>query len=161
MKDNKEQKDIKQIEECRFYEKEYPNPNDLVMCKIIETVEEGSYLELLEYNHIRGMILKSEISKKRIKNLKQVMKEGKEEVLLALRVDDVQGYIDLSKKDVSTEECQKFQEIYAKSKQVHNIIKSVAMKIGETKLETLYKQFGWKMYSDYGHAYEAFKIISK
>lgn len=158
MKDNKE---IKQIEDCRFYEKVYPNSKDLVMCKIIETVEEGSYLELLEYDHIRGMILKSEISKKRIRNLKQVMKEGKEEVLLALRVDEVQGYIDLSKKDVSTEECQEFQEFYAKSKQVHNIMRSVAIKIGETKLISLYEMFGWKLYKDYGHAFEAFKLISK
>jgi len=150
----------KLIEDCRYYENEFPEEGSLVMCKIIETVDEGSYVELLEYNNIRGMILKSEVSRKRIRNLKQAMKEGKEEVLMAIRVDKNQGYIDLSKKDIKAEENKDFQEKYNNSKHVHNIMKSLAIKIGEVKLENLYTLFGWKLYKDYTHAIEAFKIIS-
>lgn len=150
----------KLFEDCRFYENEFPEENKLVMCKIIETVDEGSYVELLEYNNIKGMILKSEVSRKRKMKLRQMMKEGKEEVLMAIRVDRKQGYIDLSKKDIKTEENKDFQEYYNNSKHVHNIMKSLAIKIGENKLENLYKLFGWKLYKDYNHAYEAFKLIS-
>jgi translation initiation factor 2 subunit 1 len=151
---------IEQVEECRWYENEFPNENDIVMCKIVETNDEGSYVELLEYNNIRGMILKSLISKKRIKNLKQVMKEGNEEILRVVRVDKVQGYIDLSKKDLNTDETKDFQLTFSKSKQVDTIMKSIAMKLGEKSLESLYKLFGWRFYKDYEHAYEAFKLIS-
>jgi len=152
---------MKNLEDCRFYEEEYPKQNSLVMTKIIETVNEGSYVELLEYNNIRGMILKSMVSRKRIRNLKQAMKEGKEEVLMAFGVDKVQGYIDLSKKDIKAEENKEFLEYYNNSKHVHNIMKSIAIKTGENKLENLYKLFGWNLYKDYNHAYEAFKLISR
>ena len=147
------------IEECRMYENEFPNVEDLVMCKITEIFDEGAYVELLEYNNIRGMILKGEISRKRKQNVKQIIREGKEEVLIAIRVDTAQGYIDLSKKDVKTEENKEFQEFYAKSKQVHNIMKSIAIKMGITKLEELYLKFGWPLYKLYKHAFEGFKLI--
>lgn len=104
--------------------------------------------------------MKSEVSRKRIKNLKQSMKEGKNEVLQAIRVDTVQGYIDLSKKDINAEENKKFQEFFSKSKQVHNIMKSIAIKLGESNLEKLYIMFGWPLYAQFEHAYEAFKLIS-
>ena len=149
------------IEDCRMYRKQYPKSEDLVMCKIVETVDEGSTVELLEYNNIRGMILKSEVSRKRIKNLKQAMKEGKEEVLQVMRVDTEQGYIDLSKKDIKAEENKDFQENFSKSKQAHNIMKSIAIKLHESNLEKLYDMIGWPLYDDYGHAYEAFKLISR
>lgn len=153
--------DFKSIEDCRMYENEFPKAKDLVMCRIIENLDEGSNVELLEYNNIRGMILKSEISRKRIKNLSQLMKEGKEEVLEIVRVDTNGGYIDLSKKDLKDDEIKKFQDDYAKSKLFHNIMKSVCLKIGETKLEKLYKSFGWKMYADHKHGFVAIEKISK
>lgn len=37
---------------CRFYEKEYPEADDLVMIKIINVEDVGAYVELLEYNNI-------------------------------------------------------------------------------------------------------------
>lgn len=153
--------DISQLEECRMYEQEYPKTKDLVMCKITENLDEGSNVELLEYNCINGMILKSEISRKRIKNLAQLMKEGKEEVLEVVRVDTSQGYIDLSKKDLKEDEIKNFQDKYAKSKLFHNIMKSVCLKIGEPNLKKLYLAFGWKMYKDFDHAYNAIEKISK
>jgi hypothetical protein len=63
-KDTSEKEKIKEINEedkiesCRMYENEYPNVNDLVMCKITEIFDDGAYVELIEYNNIKGMILK-------------------------------------------------------------------------------------------------------
>lgn len=151
---------IENIEECRWYENEYPNENDLVMCKIVETDDEGSYVELLEYNNICGMILKTLISKKRVKNIRQILKEGNEETVRVVRVDTLKGYIDLSKKDLNAEEIEEFKVTFSKSKQVNTIMKSIAMKLGEKNLESLYKLFCWRFYKDYQHAYEAFKLIS-
>jgi translation initiation factor 2 subunit 1 len=165
MKQEKDQSKVKdlteedKIESCRMYENEYPNVNDLVMCKITEIFDDGAYVELLEYNNIKGMILKSEITRKRKQNVKQITREGKDEVLKVIRIDTAQGYIDLSKKDVKTDEIDAFQEYYGKSKQVHNIMKSIAMKIKVKKLEELYKLFGWELYREYKHAYEGFKLI--
>ena len=146
-----------EVEDCRMHEKQFPEVNDLVMCKITMPFTDGAYVELLEYNNRQGMILNSEMSRKRVKHVKQIMKEGREEVLRAIRVDTQQGYIDLSKKNVKVGEIKEFQEQYSRRKHVHNIMKSLAIKINQPKLEDLYLKFGWNLYKEYGHAYDAFK----
>ena len=102
------------------------------------------------------MILNSEFSRKRIKHVKKLVKEGREEVLRVLRVDTSQGYIDLSKKSVKLDEMNDFHEFYSKSKRVHNIMKSVAQRL-KIELELLYVKLGWPLYRDFEHAFEAFK----
>jgi translation initiation factor 2 subunit 1 len=124
------------------------------------TFEDGAYVELLEYNNIKGMILSSEMSRKRVKYVKKLVKEGREEVLRVLRVDPHQGYIDLSKKTVQSEEIEELKERYYQSKKVHEIMKILAFKV-KIDLEKLYYQFGWPLYKIYGHAYVAFKEALK
>ncbi len=106
------------------------------------------------------MILSSEMSRKRVKYVKKLVKEGREEVLRVLRVDPQQGYIDLSKKSVQSDEIEDFKEMYYQSKKVHEIMKIFAFKV-RADLEKLYTQIGWPLYKLYGHAYTAFKEALK
>ena len=106
------------------------------------------------------MILSSEITRKRVKYVKRLLKEGKEEVLRVLRVDHKQGYIDLSKKSVKGEEIEDFKEKFHHSKKVHEIMKNLAFKV-KIDLEKLYIQIGWPLYRIFGHAYTAFKEALK
>jgi translation initiation factor 2 subunit 1 len=106
------------------------------------------------------MILSSEMSRKRVKYVKKLVKEGREEVMRVLRVDPQQGYIDLSKKTVQSEEIEEFKERYYQSKKVHEIMKILAFKV-KIPLEKLYQQFGWPLYQTYGHAFTAFKEALK
>ena len=41
---------------------------------------------------------------------------------------------------------------------VHNILKEVAVKL-KCKLIDLYEKFGWDLYDNFEHAFEAFKLI--
>lgn len=82
----------------RFYERQYPDKEELVMVKVVRSAEMGAYVSLLEYNGVEGMILMSELSKRRIRSVKKVVRVGRHEVVLVLRVDKEKGYIDLSKK---------------------------------------------------------------
>lgn len=88
-----------------------------------------------------------------------------------LRITEILGYIDLSKRRVSEEEIAKCEEKYNKSKAVHSIMRHVS---GELQLlsidihslietlhkdiEELYTQYTWPLYKKFGHAYDAFKI---
>lgn len=117
-------------------------------------------MELLEYNNIKGLILNSEISRKRVKHVRRIIKEGREEVLRVIRVDKDQGYIDLTKKTVKHEEIQDFSEGFLKSKNVHLIMKNLAVDT-DKEMEELYIQFGWPLYRIYGHAFDAFKAVLK
>ncbi|KAI8321618.1 hypothetical protein GQ54DRAFT_297882 [Martensiomyces pterosporus] len=142
---------------CRFYEAEFPEPEDVVMVKVTGIGEMGAYAQLEEYGNIEGMILLSELSRRRIRSVQKLVRVGKREAVVVLRVDKEKGYIDLSKRQAAPEDAQKCEEKYQKSKAVHSIINHVAKKLGQD-IEDLYTQFGWPLYKKYGHAYDAFKL---
>lgn len=75
----------------------------LVQVKSI--AEMGAYVSLLEYNGIEGMILLSELSRRRIRSISKLIKVGRQEPVMVLRVDKEKGYIDLSKRRVSPVRC--------------------------------------------------------
>lgn len=142
---------------CRMYESPYPEVDDLVMVTVQQIADMGAYVTLNEYNNLEGMVLLSELSRRRIRSVQRLIRVGKTEVVVVLRVDREKGYIDLSKRRVSPEEVEKFEEKYNKSKAVHSIMRHVAEKL-DMSLEELYRQVGWPLYKKYGHAFEAFKL---
>lgn len=145
------------IANCRMYENKYPEVDDLVMVEVKSIEEMGAYVHLKEYNDIEGMILLSELSRRRIRSINRIIRVGRQEVVAVLRVDKEKGYIDLSKKRVSEEEQQRCEDRYNKSKAVHSIMRHVAESLHKD-MESLYIQFAWPMYKKYGHAYDAFKL---
>merc|ERR1719252_537348 len=112
--------------ECRFYEEPFPEVESLVMVNVRNIAEMGAYVSLLEYNNIEGMILLSEVSRRRIRSVNKLIRVGKQEVCMVLRVDKEKGYIDLSKRRVSAEDVQKCDERFQRSKAVHSIVRHVS-----------------------------------
>lgn len=47
----------------RYYENKYPKEGDLVVVEVTETEENASYVKLLEYNGIKGMITPNEMTR--------------------------------------------------------------------------------------------------
>jgi len=139
-----------------MYEQKYPEVDDLVVVEVKSIEEMGAYVALKEYNDIEGMILLSELSRRRIRSINKIIRVGRLETVVVLRVDKEKGYIDLSKRRVSEEDIIKCEEKYNKSKAVHSIMRHVAETVHED-LEPLYGQIGWPLYKKYGHAYDAFK----
>lgn len=144
--------------ECRMYEAKYPEVDMAVMIQVKNIAEMGAYVSLLEYNNIEGMILFSELSRRRIRSVNSLIKVGRTEPVMVLRVDKEKGYIDLSKRRVSEEDIQACEERYNKSKLVHSIMRHVAETMNQD-LEELYVRIAWPLYRKYGHAFEAFKIV--
>jgi len=135
----------------------YPSADDLVIVKVKNVAEMGAYVSLLEYDNIDGMIQLSELSRRRIRSINKLIRVGRTEVVVVLRVDKEKGYIDLSKRRVSPEDIAKMEEKYNKSKAVHSIMRHVS-ETTHSPLSELYQMFGWDLYKRFGHAYEAFKI---
>jgi len=61
---------------------------DLWVAKIAEM---GAYVKLLEYDNIDGMILLSELSRRRIRSIQKLIRVGRNEVVVVLRVDKEKG----------------------------------------------------------------------
>ncbi|KAJ3274411.1 hypothetical protein HDV01_003015 [Terramyces sp. JEL0728] len=149
--------------QCRMYENKLPEQDTCVMVNVRQITDVGTYVHLLEYNNIEGMILLSELTRRRIRSIQKLVRIGKNEVAVVMRVDKekgtlifILGYIDLSKRRATAEDIAQCEERYSKSKAVHSIMRHVADKLN-MELEELYTLYGWPLYKKYGHAYDAFK----
>ncbi|UKJ88235.1 eukaryotic translation initiation factor 2 subunit alpha [Theileria orientalis] len=142
--------------DCRFYERKFPEPEDLVMVKVNRIEAQGVYVSLLEYDDREGLILLNELSKRRYRSINKLVKIGRHEVVLVLRVDPVKGYIDLSKRRVTPEDIIKCEERFSKSKKVHQTVRHIAQKHG-VSVEELNKACIWPLYKTYPHALDALK----
>lgn len=76
---------------CRFYKEKYPEVEDVVMVNVRSIAEMGAYVHLLEYNNIEGMILLSELSRRRIRSINKLIRVGKTEPVVVIRVDKEKG----------------------------------------------------------------------
>lgn len=149
--------DDKKNLDCRFYEAKYPEIESLVMVNVRTIADMGAYVSLLEYNNIEGLILLSELSRRRIRSINKLIRVGRNEVAMVLRVDKDKGYIDLSKRRVSPEDVAACEDKFNKAKAVHGVLRHLAER-RKFHLEELYERIAWPLYKKYGHAYDAFKI---
>jgi translation initiation factor 2 subunit 1 len=140
---------------CRYYENKFPTVDELVVVQVNHIGDVGAEVALLEYDALEGMILLSELTRRRIRSVTKLIRVGKQEVVQVVRVDENKGYIDLSKRRVSPEDIQAAENKYNKSKAVHSIMRHVAGTCGVSVL-SLYEQFGWDLYKRFGHAHDAF-----
>ena len=58
---------------------------------VLQIAEMGAYVKLLEYDNIDGMILLSELSRRRIRSIQKLIRIGRNEVVIVLRVDKEKG----------------------------------------------------------------------
>mmetsp|Transcript_1100 Transcript_1100/g.1319 ORF Transcript_1100/g.1319 Transcript_1100/m.1319 type:complete len:337 (+) Transcript_1100:71-1081(+) len=143
--------------ECRFYENKYPEVESVVMVNVRNIADMGAYVSLMEYNNIEGMILLSELSRRRIRSIHKLIRVNRNEVVMVLRVDKDKGYIDLSKRRVSPEDIAACEDRFNKAKAVHGVLRHLAER-RKLYLEDLYEKIGWPLYKKFGHAYDAFKL---
>ncbi|MES1907823.1 MAG: hypothetical protein MHM6MM_000864 [Cercozoa sp. M6MM] len=155
-------------ENCRFYKNKFPEVGEVVFVEVKRITEVGAYVELLEYNGVEGMILMSQLSKRRIRSVQSLIRVGKKDVASVMRVDEQRGDIDLSKKDIEGDAAaiEAAKDRYTKATHVHSTLARVAELLNEkhgnkdaTKL-ALYEAFGWQMYSKYGHAFAALRRMA-
>eukprot|EP00501_MAST-03F_sp_TOSAG23-6_P000995 GSMAST32.ASY1.ANO1.1032.1 assembled CDS len=131
------------MSKCRYYKQRFPEVETLVMVNVKKVEALGAYVSLMEYNNIEGMVLLSELSRRRIRSINKLIRE--------------KGYVDLSKRRVPAEDVAKFTARYNKSKTVHSVLLNVARKC-KVYIEDLYKNIAWPLSKKYGHAFDALKV---
>jgi len=138
---------------CRYYAEKFPEVDDVVMVNVQSIAEMGAYVRLLEYNNIEGMILLSELSRRRIRSINKLIRVGRDECVVVIRVDKEKGYIDLSKRRVSAEEAKKCENRYSKAKCVYSILRHTVELLHqaghEVDFEDLFERTAWKLDETY------------
>ncbi len=140
-----------------MYRNKYPKEGMLVVVQVNSVNELGAYVSLVEYDNLEGLILLSDVSRKRIRAVSKLLRIGRIEICEVLRVNPLKGQVDLSKKKVLPEDIEKKKTEWTKTKTVHSIMSNVSRET-DIPLEELYEKFGWDLYDEFGHAYNAFHL---
>lgn len=157
MEDPNQPEQQSQYKEFRFYEEEFPNEGDLVMCQIKDVTEYSTIAVLLEYANREGMIMSNEYTRQANRSgMIKVRKIGKQEICKVLKVDPENGYIDLSRRQVRKEDEETVNQIFAKNKTIQAIIRGVSQATGED-IGTLYETIVWPLQKKQTHALDTFK----
>lgn len=118
---------------CRFYQHKFPEVEDVVMVNVRSIAEMGAYVSLLEYNNIEGMILLSELSRRRIRSINKLIRIGRNECVVVIRVDKEKGELSLKIIKCQFEFCHQGTEIpyviygfSTCSRQSHQIVPNIS-----------------------------------
>jgi len=103
------------------------------------------------------MILLSELSRRRIRSINKLLRVGKNEVVMVIRVDKEKKYIDLSKRRVSGEDIRRADERFNKAKTVHGVMRHVGSKL-RVPIHSLYQRVAWPLCRRYGNTLDAFQL---
>mmetsp|Transcript_23654 Transcript_23654/g.59887 ORF Transcript_23654/g.59887 Transcript_23654/m.59887 type:complete len:267 (+) Transcript_23654:3089-3889(+) len=142
--------------ETRTYELIYPFTGNVTITLIKEIKEMGAYSFLSEYGNALGMLMMSELSRRRIRSLNKFIKIGKMEVVVVVRVDFSKGYIDLSKRRIAEGETFCMEKKWNYSRIVNTITNQVS-KLFFIGIEDSRIRWSWPLHRHFGHAIIGFK----
>mmetsp|Transcript_44749 Transcript_44749/g.91331 ORF Transcript_44749/g.91331 Transcript_44749/m.91331 type:complete len:268 (+) Transcript_44749:3369-4172(+) len=148
------------MEEIRTYEPVYPYPGYVTIVLVKEIKEMGIYVSLLEFNSMQAMLMISELSRRRFRSVNRLIKIGKKEIVVIIRINKERGYIDVSKRQVAEGEAYCMEKKWNYGKFV-NIINRHVSKIQNLNHEDCRVRWIWPFYRKFKHAICCFKQISK
>lgn len=150
----------------RFYPNEYPKVGDIVVVKLEELTDIGVRVSLLEYGGLEGSIMLTELSRKRFRSIRRIIKIGETDVVEVIGVEPAKGIIDLSKKAIITDqERAEALRKYNERSRVHSIVLELARQMTKQQdnqqtdasskiVEQVYREFIWDQLDD---PYQYFK----
>lgn len=145
-----------------FYPED-PETDDIVMCEIVEIDSIMSTAVLLEYGRKPGLILHSELSRRKYDSIKSHTRIGLVCPMQIIRIDSVKGYIDLSKKNLFPEDIAESNTKYARAKKVELIINSLVQKKipAGWEVKDHYENWVWPAHKKWGDCHEAMETFMR
>ncbi|MFP3163549.1 MAG: translation initiation factor IF-2 subunit alpha [Acidianus hospitalis] len=137
-----------------------PREGDILIATVKQVFDYGSYVTLDEYGNLQAFLPWSEISTRWVKNIRDVIKEGRKIVVKVIRVDRKKGTVDVSLKKVNDDERRKKNAEWKKLQKTDKILELVSQKLGKTEKEA-WEQVAWKLESKYGDVFDALQKAVK
>lgn len=131
-----------------------PAEGDILIATVKQVFDYGSYVNLDEYGNLQAFLPWSEISSRWVKNIRDVIKEGRKIVVKVIRVDRRKGTIDVSLKKVTEDEKRKKNAQWKKIQKVDKILEIVSQKLRKSEKEA-WEQVAWKLEDKYGDVYDS------
>lgn len=141
-----------------YFESPLPEEGELVAVRVERIEELGVFVTLLEYD-ASGMVYAEEVSRRRIRSLKEAVRIGQETAAQVMRVNPESKLVDLSIRKCTPEEVLEVLDKYAHHKIVSNLIKSVALATN-TDAHAHFKTIVWPLVKQNKDPYEVFLSIN-
>ncbi|WP_409366457.1 translation initiation factor IF-2 subunit alpha [Metallosphaera sp. D4-4] len=137
-----------------------PREGDILIATVKQVFDYGSYVTLDEYGGLQAFLPWSEISTRWVKNIRDVVKEGRKIIVKVIRVDRKKGSVDVSLKKVNDDDRRKKNAQWKRIQKIDKILEIVAQKLKKSEKEA-WEQVAWKLEEKYGDVYEALQKASK
>ena len=164
------------------------HPHPTPTPQVVSIAEMGAYCRLLEYDGVEGMILLSELSRRRIRSINKLIKVGRNEVCMVIRVDKekVRGWgrgrggahfpvpgtsrpptpppSPTHQGYIDLSKRRVSAEEVSKAEDKFNKAKAVHSIVKHVSskqrvpMASLYPRLAWPLYKKYGHAFDAFSL---
>ena len=139
---------------------ELPEVGEIVVATVTKIMDQGAYVALDEYNNIQGFLHISEIATGWIRHVEKFLKSGEKKVLLVKRVNTARSEIDLSLKQISSDQKKKKLLELKKKEKEKVLIDSLKTKadLSQTEAEKIEEI----LINKFNSVYDAFAdIVSK
>jgi len=138
----------------------FPECGTTTISSIKDSNEMGIYVSLLEFDNIEGLLLFSEVSRRKIRSITKLIKIGKKEIVSIIRVDNDKSYIDVSKRQITEIEINvmKKKRIFGKIGNLisNNIGRFLCLNFEENRLRWV-----WQLCRKFNHILKAYKQVLK
>lgn len=137
--------------------KEWPDPEEYVICTISELNPNSAVAVLDEYSGKRGMVHVSEVANTMVRDIRKFVKVGEKDVAKVLFVDPQRGYVGLSLKRVKPS-IRREKILEFKNEKKADKLLNFAAKAMKKTLKQAYDEVGYALMEKYsGLLYPAFE----
>ncbi|MCY0859252.1 MAG: translation initiation factor IF-2 subunit alpha [Sulfolobaceae archaeon] len=143
-----------------YNKRNIPDHDELVIATVKQVFDYGAYVTLDEFGNIQAFLPWSEVSSKWVKNIKDVLKEGRKIVVKVIRIDRSKGTIDVSLKKVNEDERRKKLAMWKRLQKADKILELVAQKLSKKEQEA-WQVVGWPLMDKYGDILGALEKATK
>ena len=137
---------------------ELPEQGEIVVATISKLMDHGAYVTLDEYDGLQGFLHISEIAPGWIRSVSKFVKEGEKKVLLVKKVNPDRKDIDLSLKQVSTDQKKRKLLEVKQEERGNTLMKNMAEKAKLSDKEK--EEIEELLYSKYDSLYDGFMDIA-
>ncbi len=135
-----------------------PEPNEIVVVKVVKILDYGAFAELIEYPGIQGFVHISQVASSWVKNIRNFVKENQVRVAQVTNIDHRKEQIDLSFNKVNpTTQRLKIEE-YKQTKRSQKLLELVARE-RKVPVEETVEGIEKPLLDKYDSLYEAFQAI--
>ena len=137
---------------------ELPEVGEVIVATVTKIMDQGAYVSLDEYNHIQGFLHISEIATGWIRHIEKFVKVGEKKVLLVKRVNSARSEIDLSLKQVSSDQKKKKLLELKRNEKEKVLVENLKTKAGLSQTEI--ERLEGVLISKFGSVYDTFSEIA-